>query len=151
MDTEKQLFLSRTAAQLQAAGFRIEREDATRPWGGFFVIDETQAQQFADTYFDGLPIEQLKISGKLSPKILLVAPQQRLSWQYHLRRGEIWRVVQGPVGVAPSETDEAPGAALRNRPAVNPAKRRAASPDRAGGMGHPGRNMAAYRHRSPLR
>ena len=57
MDTEKQLFLSRTAAQLQAAGFRIEREDATRPWGGFFVIDETQAQQFANTYFDGLPIE----------------------------------------------------------------------------------------------
>ena len=57
MDTEKQLFLSRTAAQLQAAGFRIEREDATRSWGGFVVIDETQAQQFADTYFDGLPIE----------------------------------------------------------------------------------------------
>ena len=106
MDTKKQLFFSRTAAQLQAAGFRIEREDANRPWGGFFVIDETQAQQFADTYFDGLLIEQLKISGKLSPKILLIAPHQRLSWQYHLRRGEIWHVVQGPVGVATSETDE---------------------------------------------
>jgi mannose-6-phosphate isomerase len=37
--------------------------------------------------------------------MLLVAPQARLSWQYHYRRAEIWRVVQGPVGVATSDTD----------------------------------------------
>ncbi|SMB92269.1 mannose-1-phosphate guanylyltransferase/mannose-6-phosphate isomerase [Hymenobacter roseosalivarius DSM 11622] len=36
----------------------------------------------------------------------MVAPEQRLSWQYHHRRAEIWRVVQGPVGVATSEDDE---------------------------------------------
>ena len=93
------------ATRLHQQGFRIAQEDQTRPWGGFFVIDEAQAQQFADTYFDGLPVEQLRISGKLSPKVLLVAPQQRLSWQYHHRRAEIWQVVQGPVGVATSPTD----------------------------------------------
>ncbi|OON66953.1 phosphoheptose isomerase [Hymenobacter sp. CRA2] len=102
--TKQQLFLH-TEQQLREQGFGIERQDQTRPWGGFFVIDETQAQQFADTYFDGLSVEELRISGKLSPKILIVAPQQRLSWQYHHRRAEIWRVVQGPVGVVTSDTD----------------------------------------------
>lgn len=103
--SKEQLF-HQTAQQLHQLGLTIERQDQTRPWGGFFVLNEGQAQQFADTYFDGLPVEELRISGQLSPKILLVAPQQRLSWQYHHRRAEIWQVVQGPVGVATSDTDE---------------------------------------------
>jgi mannose-6-phosphate isomerase-like protein (cupin superfamily) len=68
------------------------------------VIDESQAQPFANAYFNSMSVDQLRISGKLSPKMLLVAPQQRLSWQYHHRRAEIWRVVQGPVGVVTSPT-----------------------------------------------
>ena len=43
---------------------------------------------------------------KLSPKILVVAPQKRLSWQYHFRRAEIWRVIGGQAGVVVSDTDE---------------------------------------------
>jgi mannose-6-phosphate isomerase len=105
-DTQKQALFQQVAAHLQREGFTIVQEDQSRPWGGFFVIQEDQAQEFADTYFDGLSVEGLKISGKLSPKILLVAPQQRLSWQYHHRRAEIWQVVQGPVGVVVSDTDE---------------------------------------------
>ncbi len=105
-DNQKESLFRQVAASLQQQGFRIISEDPTRPWGGFFVLDEDQAQQFADTYFNGLPVEKLRISGKLSPKMLLVAPQQRLSWQYHHRRAEIWQVVQGPVGVATSATDE---------------------------------------------
>jgi mannose-6-phosphate isomerase-like protein (cupin superfamily) len=85
--------------------FKIIDKDENRPWGGFFVIDENQAQQFANTYFDGMEVSSLKISGKLSPKILVVAPGQRLSWQYHHRRAEIWRVVQGEVGVKRSPND----------------------------------------------
>ena len=46
------------------------------------------------------------ISGKLSPKILVVAPQTRLSWQYHHRRAEIWQVISGTVGVISSFTDQ---------------------------------------------
>ena len=92
--------------QLQKQGFKIDKQDQTRPWGGFFVISEDQAQRFADTYFDGMSVDSLKIAGKLSPKILVVAPQKRLSWQYHFRRAEIWKVIQGTVGVATSQTDE---------------------------------------------
>lgn len=91
---------------LQGQGFHIISQDFNRPWGGFFVIDEEQAQKFADTYFGGLSADQLKISGKLSPKILIVAPHKRLSWQYHFRRAEIWQVVRGKVGVITSPTDE---------------------------------------------
>ena len=47
----------------------------------------------------------LRISGKLSPKILVVQPNKRLSWQYHHRRAEIWRVISGNVGVVTSPTD----------------------------------------------
>ncbi|MFC6103943.1 cupin domain-containing protein [Olivibacter domesticus] len=90
---------------LKEQGFNIDKQDQTRPWGGFFVIDESQAQQFADTYFDGLNVQDLKISGKLSPKILVVAPHKRLSWQYHHRRAEIWQVIKGEVGVVISDTD----------------------------------------------
>ncbi|RYU78567.1 cupin domain-containing protein [Hymenobacter persicinus] len=104
-DAQKQQLFEQVAERLQRQGFGIAQQDQNRPWGGFFVLDEGQAQQFADTYFDGLSVEGLKIAGKLSPKVLLVAPHQRLSWQYHHRRAEIWQVVEGPVGVATSATD----------------------------------------------
>jgi mannose-6-phosphate isomerase len=91
--------------ELLEQGFSIVQEDAERPWGGFFVIDEGQAQAFANTYFDGLDVNGLKISGKLSPKILLVAPGTRLSWQYHHRRAEIWCLIKGTAGVCTSFTD----------------------------------------------
>jgi mannose-6-phosphate isomerase len=91
---------------LEKHGFTIVQQDLTRPWGGFFVIDENQAQQFANTFFDGIEVNELKISGKLSPKFLIVAPNKRLSWQYHHRRAEIWQVIKGQVGVVSSLTDQ---------------------------------------------
>jgi len=90
---------------LANAGFKVAAKDFNRPWGGFFVLDETQAQAFADLYFPGINLETLRISGKLSPKILMVQPQTRLSWQYHHRRAEIWKLVAGTAGVVTSETD----------------------------------------------
>lgn len=92
-------------SELLEQGFTIVQQDTERPWGGFFVIDEGQAQAFANTYFEGLDVNDLKISGKLSPKILLVAPGTRLSWQYHHRRAEIWRLVKGTAGLSTSFTD----------------------------------------------
>lgn len=51
-------------------------------------------------------MESIQITNKLSPKFLVVAPEKRLSWQYHFRRAEIWTVISGPVGIAISDTDE---------------------------------------------
>jgi mannose-6-phosphate isomerase-like protein (cupin superfamily) len=89
-----------------ASNLTIVSKDFNRPWGGFFVIDEDQAQEFANVFLNGLDVSTLKISGKLSPKILLVKPHTRLSWQYHHRRAELWHVIEGKVGIVRSETDE---------------------------------------------
>jgi mannose-6-phosphate isomerase len=106
MSAAKTEIFDKVEKMLGAQGFNLVAKDDTRPWGGFFVIDEDQAQDFANRYFDGIDVNNLKISGKLSPKILLVAPQARLSWQYHHRRAEIWQVVEGIVGIKRSMTDE---------------------------------------------
>ena len=86
-------------------GFKIIAKDFERPWGGFLVISESQAQDFANTFFDGINVETLKIGGKLSPKILIVNPNSKLSWQYHSRRAEIWRVYRGRIGLSKSMND----------------------------------------------
>lgn len=57
----------------------------------FFVIDEAQAAAFAKHFFPAENFDTLKITNKLSPKILLVAPHKQLGWQYHHRRAEIWK------------------------------------------------------------
>ena len=103
--TKDQIF-ERIESELKAEGFNIIKSDFSRPWGGFFVIDETQADQFIAHYFPTYKKESLMLGNKLSPKILVVEPAQRLSWQYHFRRAEIWRVVEGEVGVVISDTDE---------------------------------------------
>lgn len=105
-DTNKEQVFSSTRQEIIDKGFTIVDEDAERPWGGFFVIKEEQAPQFARTFFGDINLNDLKKSGKLSPKILVVQPQKRLSWQYHHRRAEIWKVLDGPVGVIKSLTDE---------------------------------------------
>ena len=93
------------AAQLAEAGFKVVKKDESRPWGGFFVIDEGQASAFIETYFPQLSVADFASFEKLSPKILVVAPHKRLSWQYHFRREEIWRVIGGTAGVVTSPTD----------------------------------------------
>ena len=103
---------SSVSKKLSDQGLTVVAADKQRPWGGFFVIDEDQAQEFANIYFDGLDVSGLRVAGKLSPKILLVKPEARLSWQYHHRRKETWRVVEGPVGIARSLTDEQPTAEM---------------------------------------
>ncbi|MDB9835459.1 phosphoheptose isomerase [Flavobacteriaceae bacterium] len=90
---------------LNSLGFKIISKDFTRPWGGFLVIDETQAQEFSNHFFKGLNIDSLKIGGKLSPKVLIVKPNARLSWQYHNRRAEVWQIFKGSAGIVRSDSD----------------------------------------------
>jgi mannose-6-phosphate isomerase-like protein (cupin superfamily) len=103
---ERHAVFMEITAYLKQMNFAIASTDFERPWGGFFVIEETQAAQFANLFFRGVELSTLRISGKLSPKILVVEPSKRLSWQYHHRRAEIWRALAGTVGVISSFTDE---------------------------------------------
>ena len=98
-------YLNEIEDEIKGLGFDIIAKDFERPWGGFLVIKESNSQEFANQFFDGIDIENLKIGGKLSPKILVVKPNSKLSWQYHHRRAEIWKVFKGEVGVSRSFDD----------------------------------------------
>lgn len=88
--------LLNTRKEIESLGFNIIGYDFNRPWGGFLLIDESQSKEFIYKFISK---EDLKIINKVSPKILIINPNSRLSWQYHLRRKEIWRVFKNDVGV----------------------------------------------------
>ena len=92
--------------KVKELGFRINSKDFNRPWGGFLVIDEDQSDKFIDYFFQNLDMSLITTGLKLSPKILIVKPLSRLSWQYHYRRSEIWKVFEGEVAVVRSENDD---------------------------------------------
>lgn len=92
--------------ELASKGYSFERTDFNRPWGGFFVIEEDQASKFIKEYYPEEDLSDLTKGGRVSPKILVVAPEKRLSWQYHHRRSEVWKLVKGQAGVVRSMTDE---------------------------------------------
>jgi len=98
-------YFTKIQKEVEDLGFKILSKDFNRPWGGFLVIDENQSQEFSNKFFSGIDVNTLKIGGKLSPKILIVKPHSKLSWQYHHRRAEIWRVYKGKVGVSRSMND----------------------------------------------
>ena len=92
--------------KVKEKGFTISSKDFERPWGGFLLINESQVHDFINYFFHGIDIEALKIGGRLSPKILIINPKSKLSWQYHRRRAEIWKVHKGKVGVSKSMDDK---------------------------------------------
>lgn len=81
------------ARLLESAGYNIALFDYDRPWGGFNQLENNDADRFVNEFFPGLSPEEARlgnVDAELSPKILTVAPEQRLSWQYHDRRAERW-------------------------------------------------------------
>ena len=105
-EPQKEKIFIRIEKQLTDSGIAIESKETGRPWGGYFVIDESSATDFINEYFPGNAESLTKKSTKnISPKILIVAPGARLSWQYHHRRSEFWQVTEGPVGIITSENN----------------------------------------------
>lgn len=81
------------AKVLTEFGYDVVEYDYSRPWGGFNQLANKNANRFVEEFFPGLTPEEARLgnpASPLSPKILVVAPEQRLSWQYHDRRAERW-------------------------------------------------------------
>ena len=102
---EKNEVFTQIEVQLKNFNYEIIAQDQNRPWGGFFVIDPKQIEAFKEMFFKEVDID-LSNNLSYSPKTLLVAPNQKLSWQYHYRRSELWKLVAGEAAIARSETDE---------------------------------------------
>jgi mannose-6-phosphate isomerase-like protein (cupin superfamily) len=90
---------NRALAEARGFGFEVDEalSSCSRPWGGFLRIKESSYAAFAKAYWNGVEIPTPGDNLRLDPKILLVAPGTRLSLQYHHRRQEHWRVLDGPV------------------------------------------------------
>ncbi len=95
--------LTELAERSQEAGQVVVDMDAERPWGGFIRFDSTGAESFASQFF-GEELSGLAELGfeNISPKFLLVKPGQRLSWQRHQRRSELWKYLSDGGGYSKS-------------------------------------------------
>jgi mannose-6-phosphate isomerase-like protein (cupin superfamily) len=89
------LVFHRILAEAKGFGLDVVDQDFKRPWGGFLRFSEDSLQAFFEAYWQG--VDTGKNSGRRDPKVLIVAPAQRLSLQLHHRRSELWRVLDGPV------------------------------------------------------
>ena len=91
---------------LAELGLGIKAVDFDRPWGGFFVIDNAYTQKFVHHYYPEMEDEIFSTELSLSPKILCVAPNKKLSWQYHHRRSELWKLIEGKAAYKKSHNDQ---------------------------------------------
>lgn len=98
----------RIAKILAANDYSVVLHDYDRPWGGFNQLANDNADRFVEEFFPDLSPEDARLgdaNSELSPKILTVAPGQRLSWQFHNRRAERWAFIT-PGGYHKSTTDD---------------------------------------------
>ena len=95
IERRNELVFPRILAEAKGFGLEIVDQDFGRPWGGFLRFSEDCLDTFFKAYWQG--VDTGKAIGRRDPKVLLVAPAQRLSLQLHHRRSELWRVVDGPV------------------------------------------------------
>jgi mannose-6-phosphate isomerase len=91
---------------LLSHGFRLIDMDAERPWGFYLSVDESQTPEFIKEFYVGVDLKDIDPKLPLRPKFLGIDPGKRLSWQYHHRRGEIWRPIAGNFDLVLSGTDE---------------------------------------------
>ena len=90
---DKEAFVGEIAGYVTDAGYTIVELNDKKPWGAYIRLASDEADRFVNEFFPGLTPEEARLGMKdaeLSPKLLIVAPEQRLSWQYHDRRAERW-------------------------------------------------------------
>ena len=90
---------------IDSLGIRTSLVDKHRPWGAFWHIEKYYHQKFMDLFF---PEINLNSDHNLSAKFMLIEPHQKLSFQWHGLRDEIWKVVFGRIKVGLSHTDDIP-------------------------------------------
>ncbi len=91
-DRQTQSIIEELCRAAEKVGWQVADVDDGRPWGGFVRFEAVVAPGFIAQFFDDVAedsIQQAELP--LSPKFLVVKPHQRLSWQRHQRRSELWR------------------------------------------------------------
>ena len=105
---DKEQLVGEVIRNLESDGYEVEEVNTSKPWGAYVRLANQDADRFIEQYFKGVTPQEarLGVDGlELSPKILVVTPGQRLSWQYHHRRAERWTFLTKG-GFYTSTTDE---------------------------------------------
>ena len=92
-EENKTVLMNKIIQSAEVAGYTVADVDINRPWGGFVRFDYADGDRFVSEFFPDVDPVQARLGNpeaELSPKILLVTPEQRLSWQVHARRAERW-------------------------------------------------------------
>lgn len=94
----KQQIINEIKKYIDDSGYTVIELRDQKPWGAYMRFDNNDAERFIKEFFPSLKMVDLKIGGtesELSPKILIVSPGKRLSWQWHSRRAEVWAFLHG--------------------------------------------------------
>ena len=87
--------VEKTEKWLSENNLSVSLKDTDRPWGAFWHISPDSLDTFLKLFFP-----DFNSNGQfISPKILVVEPNKRLSLQLHHKRSERWHVIDGPVKV----------------------------------------------------
>ncbi len=84
-------------------GFIMDDVDEHKPWGAYYRFVGSQKQKFLDEYYSDVDID---VPGEVNPKYLVFEPGKKLSFQYHDRRAETWKVIYGEVEAYNGPEDE---------------------------------------------
>lgn len=92
--SDKNTVVDLLIAQLKTNEYDVVEVNLDKPWGAYIRINNDCADKFIAAFFPDLDPLDARLGNEstaLSPKLLIVSPGQRLSWQYHYRRAERWR------------------------------------------------------------
>lgn len=87
---DKRELVSQIEQILRDHGFSIHEVEVNKPWGAYIRLSDMDATGFTNEFFK---YESVYTGLPISPKILIVKPGRRLSWQYHHRRKECWEFI----------------------------------------------------------
>ena len=99
VDAAKRLQMDRLLAEARGFGLQLAEVNDVKPWGGYLRFTQQSLGPFLTAYWLDVKLDLPPGKASVDPKILLVAPGKMLSLQWHERRGEIWRVLDGPVRI----------------------------------------------------
>lgn len=106
--TPKNEVVDAVRRDLESNNYTVVEENIEKPWGAYLRLANEDADAFVEQYFPGLTATDARlgnVDAELSPKILVVSPGERLSWQYHDRRAERWVFLTDGAYIK-SQTDE---------------------------------------------
>lgn len=92
-DVSKQDLIGKIIEISKEFGYTVADVDTAKPWGGFVRFEYGDGDNFVNEFFAGVDPVSARLGNpdaQLSPKFLVVAPGERLSWQVHARRAEKW-------------------------------------------------------------